>query len=84
MSFAEATVGVVVSERLLDLLVVFVLLIVGGYVAFGRTILPDLFIVYLTGAALTLLIVAGLAGMYFLAPHMARFFPADTRRCICR
>src|SRR5207237_116121 len=58
----------------------FVLLIVGGYVAFGRTILPDLFIVYLTGAALALLIVAGLAGMYFLAPHLARFFPAEVRR----
>src|SRR5437899_4153611 len=42
------TVGVVVAERLLDLLVVFLMLVVGGYVAFGRTILPDLRIVYAT------------------------------------
>jgi uncharacterized protein (TIRG00374 family) len=74
------TVGVVVAERLLDILVVFVLLIVGGYVAFGRTVLPDLTIVYLTGAALTLLIVGGLAGLYFLAPRLARFFPREVQR----
>ena len=74
------TVGVVVAERLLDILVVFVLLIVGGYVAFGRTILPDLGIVYLTGAALAVLIVAGLGGIYYVAPKLARFFPREARR----
>lgn len=74
------TVGVVVAERLLDILVVFVLLIVGGYIAFGRTILPDLGIVYLTGGALAVLIVSGLGGMYFLAPKLARFFPREARR----
>jgi uncharacterized membrane protein YbhN (UPF0104 family) len=74
------TVGVVVAERLLDILVVFVMLIVGGYVAFGRTILPDLGIVYLTGGALAVLIIGGLAGMYFLAPKLARFFPGEARR----
>ena len=74
------TVGVVVAERLLDLLVVFALLIVGGYVAFGRTILPDLRIVYLTGAALALLLVAGFAALYYIAPRLGRFFPAEARR----
>ncbi|HKW77454.1 MAG TPA: lysylphosphatidylglycerol synthase transmembrane domain-containing protein, partial [Candidatus Limnocylindria bacterium] len=74
------TVGVVVAERLLDLLVVFVLLIVGGYVAFGRTIVPDLRVVYLTGAALGLVIVGGLAGIYFVGPRIARFFPGEVRR----
>lgn len=74
------TIGVVVAERLLDLLVVFLLLIVGGYVAFGRTILPDLRIVYLTGAGLALLIVGGVAAMYYLAPKLARFFPREVRR----
>src|SRR5437764_1076563 len=69
-----------VAERLLDLLVVFVLLVVGGYVAFGRTILPDLFVVYLTGAALAVAIVAGLAGMYYIAPRLAHLFPAEVRR----
>jgi uncharacterized protein (TIRG00374 family) len=74
------TVGVVVAERLLDLIVVFVLLIVGGYVAFGRTVVPDLRLVYGTGAALFLIIVAGIVGIYVVAPRLARFFPAEVRR----
>jgi hypothetical protein len=74
------TVGVVVAERLLDLLVVFVLLIVGGYVAFGRTILPDLRVVYATGAALAVVIVASLVGLYYVAPKLARFLPDEARR----
>jgi hypothetical protein len=74
------TVGVVVAERLLDLFVVFGLLVVGGYVAFGRTVSPDLNVVYVTGAALGVLIVLGLVGIYALAPRLARFFPAEVRR----
>jgi uncharacterized protein (TIRG00374 family) len=74
------TVGVVVAERLLDLIVVFGLLVVGGYVAFGRTILPDLWIVYVTGAALGLLIAVGLVAIYAVAPKIARFFPREVQR----
>ena len=74
------TVGVVVAERLLDLMVVFALLIVGGYVAFGRTVLPDLTIVYITGAALAALLVVGFLAIYFVAPKIARFFPGEVRR----
>jgi uncharacterized protein (TIRG00374 family) len=74
------TVGVVVAERLLDLIVVFGLLVVGGYVAFGRTILPDLWIVYVTAALLGLLIALGLVGIYAVGPKIARFFPSEFRR----
>ena len=74
------TVGVVVAERLLDIFAVFGLLIVGGYIAFGRTVLPDLTLVYVSGAVLALLVVAGLAGVYFVAPRIARFFPSEVRR----
>lgn len=74
------TVGVVVAERLLDLIVVFGLLVVGGYVAFGRTVLPDLLIVYATGAVLGLLIAVGLVVLYAVGPKIARFFPGEVRR----
>ncbi len=74
------TVGVVVAERLLDILVVFVLLLVGGYVAFGRSVLPDLRLVYLSGAILAVLIVLAFIGTYFIAPRVARFFPREVRR----
>ncbi len=74
------TVGVVVAERLLDVVVVFGILIVGGYVAFGRTILPDLRVVYLSGLALGVALVAAGVGTYWVAPRVARFFPAEVRR----
>ena len=74
------TVGVVVAERLLDLFVVFALLVVGGYVAFGRTIAPDLNILYATGAGLGLLMAVGLVAIYAVAPRVARFFPREVQR----
>jgi uncharacterized membrane protein YbhN (UPF0104 family) len=74
------TVGVVVAERLLDIFVVFALLIVGGYIAFGRTVLPDLRLVYLSAFALAALIVVAFVGVYFVAPRIGRFFPREVRR----
>jgi uncharacterized membrane protein YbhN (UPF0104 family) len=74
------TVGVVVAERLLDLFVVFGLLVVVGYVAFGRTILPDLNVLYVTGGALGLVILLGLVGLYAIGPRLGRFFPREFRR----
>ncbi len=74
------TVGVVVAERLLDLFAVFGLLLVGGTVAFGRTIIPDLRLVYLAGALLAVLILVGFVAIYAVAPRLARFFPAEVRR----
>jgi hypothetical protein len=74
------TVGVVVAERLLDLFAVFGLLIVVGYVAFGRTILPDLTLVYVSAVALAVLIVGGLVALYAVAPRIAHLFPGEVRR----
>ena len=74
------TVGVVVAERLLDIFVVFALLLVGGYIAFGRTLVPDLRLVYLSAAALAILIVVAFIAVYYVAPRVARFFPREVRR----
>ena len=74
------TVGVVVAERLLDIFVVFALLLVGGYVAFGRSVLPDLRLVYLSAAVLAVSILLAFIAIYYVAPRVARFFPAEVRR----
>jgi len=74
------TVGVVVAERLLDIFVVFALLLVGGYIAFGRTVLPDLRLVYLSAVVLAVLIALAFVGVYYVAPRVARFFPNEVRR----
>jgi len=74
------TVGVVVAERLLDIFVVFALLLVGGYIAFGRTVLPDLRLVYLSAVVLAVLIGLAFLAVYYVAPRVARFFPNEVRR----
>ena len=74
------TVGVVVAERLLDVFVVFALLLVGGYIAFGRTIVPDLRLVYLSAAVLLVLIAVAFVAVYYVAPRVGRFFPREVRR----
>jgi len=74
------TVGVVVAERLLDIFVVFALFLIGGYIAFGRTIVPDLRLVYISAAALAALIALAFVGVYYVAPRVARFFPGEVRR----
>jgi len=74
------TVGVVVAERLLDIFVVFALLLVGGYIAFGRTVLPDLRLVYLSAFALSVFIVVAFLGVYYVGPRVGRFFPREVRR----
>lgn len=74
------TVGVVVAERLLDIFVVFALLVVGGYIAFGRTLLPDLRLVYISAAVLAVLVVVAIVSVYYVAPRVGRFFPAHIRR----
>ena len=74
------TVGVVVAERVLDLLVVFALLIVGGYIAFGRELPVDSLFVFASAAVLAVLLVFGFVVGYALAPRIGRFFPAEARR----
>ena len=74
------TVGVVVAERLLDIFVVFALLLVGGYIAFGRTVLPDLRLVYLSAAALAVFLVVAFLAAYVIAPRVGRHFPREVRR----
>ena len=74
------TVGVVVAERVLDLLVVFALLIMGGYIAFGRALPVDSLFVFASAGALAALLATGFVLLYALAPRIGRFFPAEVRR----
>src|SRR5258708_11554840 len=51
-----------------------------SYIAFGRTLVPDLRLVYLSAAALAVLIALAFVGVYYVAPRVARFFPGEVRR----
>lgn len=74
------TIGVVVAERVLDLLVVFGLLVVAGYIAFGRNLPVDSVFVFVSAATLGLVMLVGFVALYAIAPRVARFFPAEVRR----
>lgn len=74
------TVGVVVAERVLDLLVVFALMIIGAYIAFGRELPVDSLFVFGSAAVLGALMVVALVVLYFFAPRLGRFFPDEARR----
>jgi uncharacterized membrane protein YbhN (UPF0104 family) len=74
------TVGVVVAERVLDLLVVFGFMILAGYIAFGRELPVDSLFVFASAAVLGALMLVSLVALYLLAPRLARFFPPEARR----
>ena len=76
------TVGVVVAERVLDLAVAFVLMVVGGYVAFGRELPLDSLFVFVSAAVLAALMAIGFVVIYALAPRIDRFLPAEPRRVL--
>ena len=76
------TVGVVVAERVLDLVVAFALMIVGGYIAFGRELPVDSLFVFASAAVLAVLMAVGFLLLYALAPRVERFLPHEPRRVI--
>jgi uncharacterized protein (TIRG00374 family) len=76
------TVGVVVAERVLDLAVAFALMIVGGYIAFGRELPVDSLFVFASAAVLAALMAIGFLVLYALAPRLERFLPAELRRVL--
>ncbi|OLC55835.1 MAG: hypothetical protein AUH85_08330 [Chloroflexi bacterium 13_1_40CM_4_68_4] len=76
------TVGVVVSERVLDLVVAFALMVLGGYIAFGRELPVDSLFVFVSAAVLAALMAAGFVVIYALAPRLERFFPTEMARVV--
>lgn len=71
----SATFGTIFAERLLDMLGLFGLLVVSGWVTFGSRMPEGTEIVFGFGAFLVVAIVAGLAGMRWLSPVIRRFMP---------
>ncbi|MEY3989354.1 MAG: hypothetical protein RI985_435 [Chloroflexota bacterium] len=71
----SSTIGTIFAERLLDMLGLFTFLAISGLTLFG-THLPDetqwLFVV---GAGLVVVIIAGLASLRWLGPWLVRFVP---------
>ena len=72
--------GTIVSERILDFLVLMSLLLVSGLVSF-RLAIPHRFeAAFIAGLAISLALVVGLVGLRFSEGHISRFLPARLRR----
>lgn len=75
VSFSR-TLGTIVAERLLDMVMLFTLLVLSGWSVFGTHLPAGTGYVFAFGLVLVVVIVSGLATMRFLSPTIRRFMPA--------
>ena len=78
VSFSR-TLGTIVAERLLDMVMLFTLLVLSGWSVFGTRLPEGTGVVFIFGLVLVVAIVGGLATMRFLSPVIRRFMPARFR-----
>jgi hypothetical protein len=71
----SATFGTIFAERLLDMLGLFGLLLISGWITFGARMPEGTQIVFVFGALLVVIILSGLAGMRWLGPFIRRVIP---------
>ncbi len=74
VSFSR-TLGTIVAERLLDMVMLFTLLVLSSWSVFGTRLPPGTEVLFIFGLVLVVLIVGGLATMRFLSPTIRRFVP---------
>ncbi|MEI7771632.1 MAG: flippase-like domain-containing protein, partial [Chloroflexales bacterium] len=75
VSFSSAF-GTIFAERLLDMIGLFAMLLVSGWITFGAQMPEGTQIVFGFGGLLVVVILAGLAGMRWLSPLIRRVVPA--------
>jgi uncharacterized membrane protein YbhN (UPF0104 family) len=76
----SATFGTIFAERLLDMIGLFGLLVLSGYLTFGSHMPEGTQIVFGFGALLVVAILGGLAGMRWLGPLIRRIIPNRLHR----
>jgi uncharacterized protein (TIRG00374 family) len=76
----SATFGTIFAERLLDMLALFSLLVVSGWITFGGRLPPQTQLIFASGVVLVLMILGGLVGMRWFSPHLRRVIPQRFHR----
>jgi uncharacterized protein (TIRG00374 family) len=74
VSFSR-TLGTILAERLLDMLMLFGLLVLSAWSVFGTRLPEGTQYIFMFGLVLVVLIVSGLAAMRFLSPFIRRIIP---------
>ena len=75
----SSTFGTIFAERLLDMLGLFTFLVISGWFVFGTHLPPATNVIFLSGLALVILIITGLAGMRWFGPLLRRLLPHRLR-----
>jgi uncharacterized protein (TIRG00374 family) len=78
VSFSR-TLGTIVAERLLDMLVLFALLVLSGWSIFGTRLPEGTGVIFIFGLVLVVAIISGLACLRFLSPWLRRIIPTRFR-----
>ncbi|MEJ5344015.1 MAG: lysylphosphatidylglycerol synthase transmembrane domain-containing protein [Chloroflexus sp.] len=76
----SATFGTIFAERLLDMIGLFGLLVISGYLTFGAQMPEGTHIVFGFGGLLVVIIISGLIGMRWLGPQIRWFIPNRLHR----
>jgi uncharacterized protein (TIRG00374 family) len=72
----STTIGTILAERIIDIVVLFLLMLAATGLSFGRAIPDDVLNVMRLGFGLVVLVVVGLVGMRRLRPVIERVLPA--------
>ncbi len=76
----SATFGTIFAERLLDMIGLFSLLVLSGFLTFGPQMPEGTQIVFGFGSLLVIIIISGLIGMRWLGPQIRWFIPRRLHR----
>ena len=72
----STTIGTILAERIIDVVVLFVLMLAATGLSFGRAVPGEVLVLMQVGLALVILVVIGLTMMRRLRPLIQRFLPA--------
>jgi glycosyltransferase 2 family protein len=72
----STTMGTIVAERIIDVVVLFVLMLAATGLSFGRAVPPEVLVLMQIGLVLVVLVVIGLTMMRSLRPLIERLLPA--------
>ena len=72
----STTIGTILAERIIDVVVLFLLMLGATYLAFGRALPPEVLLLMQIGCALVVLVVIGLVSMRRLRPLVQRLLPS--------
>jgi glycosyltransferase 2 family protein len=71
----STTIGTILAERIIDLVLLFVLMLLSTGLSFGRALPPEVLLLLQVGCVLVLVVVVGLVSMRSLRPLVERVLP---------